>query len=251
MPTDPWGGTVQGKKAGELVCTPASKLPQTFFPLPREKFRRHRRRQRTRLEARSGDEMTPFQTHPILSMDSYIQQPGSRPSREEPIQRSSRLGPQFHFAGKPHTGHNCSFLTGGSGEQPSRTRTKNKLTQSRRPVDHFARKGAVQALIAPATEGRLRPSGAPPLPSGPRIGGARRSAGNLFPGRICRWLRWPAGWTGLSRSERKKRRSTARTGWAGGCGRAARGSIVSSRTTLPRPLRSRERGSRETVRATA
>lgn len=251
MPTDPWGGTVQGKKAGELVCTPASKLPQTFFPLPREKFRRHRRRQRTRLEARSGDEMTPFQTHPILSMDSYIQQPGSRPSREEPIQRSSRLGPQFHFAGKPHTGHNCSFLTGGTGEQPSRTRTKKQIDpipSSRGPLcTQRSRPGPDR----PGYRGTAPPFRRTPLPSGPRIGGTRRSAGNLFPGRICRWLRWPAGWTGLSRSERKKRRSTTRTGWAGGCGRAARGSIVSSRTTLPRPLRSRERGSRETVRATA
>lgn len=203
------------EKGGGTGLHPSFQAPTDLFPLPREKFRRHRRRQRTRLEARSGDEMTPFQTHPILSMDSYIQQPGSRPSREEPIQRSSRLGPQFHFAGKPHTGHNCSFLTGGSGEQPSRTRTKNKLTQSRRPVDHFARKRSRPGPDRPGYRGTAPPFRRTPPPIRTTDRRCQTQRGESVSGQDLP-LAALAGWLDRSLEEREKKKavnSTHRLGW--------------------------------------
>lgn len=210
MPTDPWGGTVKGKKAGELVCTPASKLPQTFFS-PSSRTIPATPTTAERLEARPGqDDDLPdpsyFERGLIYSAAGF-----------EAIERGAdpKVQPswaQFHFAGKPHTQDTIAAFDGRDGRATLSHKIKKQIDpipSSRGPLcTQSSRPGPDR----PGYRGTAPPFRRTPPPSGPRIGGARRSAGNLFPGRICRWLRWPAGWTGLSRSERKKRRSTSTTG---------------------------------------
>lgn len=213
-------GRSREKRRGNWSAPQLPSSHRPFFPLPREQFRRHRRRQRRSLEARFGDEMTTFQTHPISSMDSSIQQPGSRPSREEPIQRSSRLGPNSILRGTAtRTLWSLDTIAAFDGRD-GRATLSHKIKKTTKLIDPIpSSRGPLCTQRSrpgpdrPGYRGTAPPFRRTPPPSGPRIGGARRSAGNLFPGRICRWLRWPAGWTGLSRREREKRRSTTRTGW--------------------------------------